>query len=231
MNDLKLAWTVLTNPKLAFEQLREQPRFIFPIALSIVLTALMLVWYYSIVDVHWLMDRMLSANPRTAQLSDAQRAQALARTSSTLLMWTSVVGVVLTVSIIYAVSAAYYLLAGKVTNVERRYSQWLAVVSWSALPQLFAVVAGLIMLAVRGSPHMDQTDLQVLSINELFTHLDMSAKGVSLLSSLTLLHPWVWALSVLGVRVLSDRSWTYSAIVGLLPSVLVYGCWAAIAFH
>jgi hypothetical protein len=231
MNDLKLAWTVLTNPKLAFGQLREQPSFIFPIALTIVASALMLVWYYNVVDVHWLMDNMLNANPRTAQLSDAQRTQAIARTSATLLMWTSVVGIVITVSIIYAISAAYYLLAGKVTNVERRYSQWLAVVAWSGLPQIFAIVAGLILLAVRASPHMNQTDLQVLSINELFTHLQMSDKGVSLLSSLTVLHPWVWALAIIGVRELSGRSWLYSAVVALLPSVVVYGIWAVIAFH
>jgi hypothetical protein len=231
VNDLKLAWTVLTNPKLAFEQLREQPRFVFPIVLTIAASVLMLVWYYSIVDVPWMMDRMLSMNPRTAQLSDAQRAQAIGRTSATVLMISSGVVIVLSVTVIYSISAAYYLLAGKVTNVERRYSQWLAVVGWSALPQVFAPIAGLIMLAVRGSPHMEQTDLQVLSINELFTHLQMNEKGATLLSSLTILLPWTWALGILGVKVLSDRSWLYSTIVAMLPSVVVYGCWAAIAFH
>ncbi len=231
MDNLKLASKILTNPQEAFAQLRERPTFLFPILLILVGSIAMLFWYYSIVDVQWLMDQMLSSNPRTAAMSDAQKAQAMGRMSPMILKWSSMVGVVVVIGVVYVVTAVYYLLVGKITNVERRFSQWLAVGCWSSLPQVFGIVAALVVLAVHGNPQLPQTDLGVLSINELFTHLKMSDKGFSLFSTLTILHPWVWALNVIGVRTLSERSWAYSTAVAMIPVVLWYGGWAAIAFR
>jgi hypothetical protein len=64
----------------------------------------------------------------------------------------------------------------------------------------------------------------------LFFHKSMNERGFALLSSLTVIHPWVWWLSVLGVRVWSGKSWLFSSLFALTPIVIMYGGWAAWAF-
>jgi hypothetical protein len=74
-------------------------------------------------------------------------------------------------------------------------------------------------------------EVSVLSLNELFFNKSVTDKGFTLLSSLTLIHPWAWWLTVVGVRVWSGRSWQFSSVFALAPIVLVYGGWALWAFR
>lgn len=229
MKNMELAWNILISPASAFAELQERPRFWWPLLAMILGVAALIAWYYSVVDIQWLMEQMLSGNEGAAQLTEAQRAQAVERTSRGFLLVSSVIGGTVAVALIKLLEALYYSLAGKVTNVERSFRSWLALASWSSVPSLLGILASAAMLLATDTNQISNGELAVLSLNELFFHVPLGGKGNTLLSTLTLLHPWMWWLTVLGVRVWTGRSWTFSAIFALLPVVVGYGAWAAIS--
>lgn len=231
MKNTELSLAVLTSPSSAFAELQERPRFWFPLLAVLIGVVALMAWYYSFVDVQWLMEQTLSTNPRTAQMTEAQRAQAIAQTSRGMMLWSSVIIVAVVVALLRLLEALYYSLAGKITNVERSFRHWLALATWTGLPSLLGVLASAAMLITAQSNQIDNSALAVLSLNELFFHVPMGGKGYTLLTSLTVLHPWLWWLTALGVRVWTGRSWTFSSIFALLPVVVCYGAWAAISLR
>jgi hypothetical protein len=229
MKNMELAWTTLIAPSNAFAELQERPRFWWPLLAMILCVAALLAWYYSIVDIQWLMEQILSGNERTAQLTEAQRTQAISGTSRGFMLVSSAVAGSIMVAAIKLLEALYYSLAGKITNVERSFRHWLALACWSSLPSLLGILASAVLLLMSDTHQIDNGELAVLSLNELFFHVPFGGKGHTLLTTLTILHPWMWWLTALGVRVWTGRSWTFSALFALLPVVVGYGAWAAIS--
>lgn len=229
MKNTELAWAILTSPSSAFVELREQPRFWFPLLTTVLGVVALVAWYYSIVDIRWLMEQMLSSAEGAAQMPEAQRAQAIAGTSRGVMLWSSVIAAAVGLVGIKLLEALYYSLAGKITNLERSFRHWLALAAWTGWPALLGVVASAAVMLAADTNQLGNGELAVLSLNELFFHVPLSGKGNTLLTTLTLLHPWMWWLSALGVRVWTGRSWTFSAMFALLPVVVGYGIWAAIS--
>jgi hypothetical protein len=231
MNNMELAWLILTSPRVAFMELRERPRFLFPMVLTLASTVAVLVWYYLFVDFPWLAEHMLSANERLQQMPEAQRTKAMAMMSKPVLMGSSIIGGVVAIMVFRVLEAGYYSLAGKITNVQYSFRHWFALSWWTSLPHLLGVVvmAGFLLLA--SSNQIGNEELQLLSLNELFFHRSMQEPGFTLLSNLTILHPWAWLLTVIGIRAWSGRSLLFSALFALTPIVLIYGGWALIALR
>jgi hypothetical protein len=125
----------------------------------------------------------------------------------------------------------YLTLAGNIFNVRLKFQQWFALSCWTALPHLIGVVAMAAYLLTAQSNQIGNDELSVLSLNELFFNKSVTDKGFAFLSSLTLLHPWAWWLTVVGVRAWSGRSWLFSSVFALTPIVLIYGGWALWAFR
>lgn len=231
MNNMELAGAVVTAPSTAFPALKEQPRFWFPLLAVSLSTTAVFVWYYSIVDIQWLQDRLLSANPSTAKMSEQQRAQAAQFMSANFLIGSSVVSVLVATLITRALEAVYFTLAGNIVNVRYKFQQWFALSCWTALPYLIVTAAMAAFLLTTDSNQIGNDELSVLSLNELFFNKSMADPGFTLLSSLTLINPWAWWLTVVGVRAWSGRSWLFSSVFALMPIVLVYGGWALWSFR
>jgi len=226
MNSFGILQALVFEPKKAFVALDARPRVLFPLVLLIVSTIGMLIWYFSIVDSQWLVDRSLSASG--AQMTEEQ-AQAARAMSPAIITWTSVIGGFLLLVLVRVLEAVYYLLAGKITNVQRSYKHWLALACWSSLPGVLAVIPAAIVMLTATSTQIDQGDLQVLSLNNLIFHRDVAEPGYSLLISINLLQLLGLYLATLGYRVWSGRSWLASAVFTCLPWVLICGTWAYFA--
>ncbi len=175
------------------------------------------------------MEHILSGTRGAAQMSEEQRAKAVEAASRSFMLGSSVIGAGVVIVARILLEALYYSLAGKVTNVERSFRHWLALAAWTAWPALLGVLASAAVLLAADTNQLGLNDLAVLSLNELFFHVPMGDKGNTLLTTLTLLHPWMWWLSALGVRIWTGRSWVFSVIFALLPVALGYGIWAAIS--
>ena len=230
MNNLDLSVALATAPSSAFSELRERPKFWFPLLLLIASTVAIVYWYYSVVDIEWLKDAMFSNNPDIQRLPEAERAARMALFGRNTLLWTSVVGTIVILPIVFLLSALYLLLAAKVTKLSQGFKHWFALSSWSALPLLLNTVVAAIFLILSDNSQVSPSVMQPLSINELLLHRPYGSAGHTLLESLHVPGALSWILMIIGVRTWSQRSWTFSAIFILLPIVVLYGIWSAFAF-
>ena len=230
MNNLALAGALATAPSTAFAELRERPRFWFPLLLVVLSTAAMVYWYYSTVDIDWLKDIMFSNDPKMQKLPESERAAAMGMVGRGMLLWGSVIGTFIFVPVVFLVTALYFLIAAKVTKLPQGFKHWFALTCWASLPVLLGVVVSAIFLATSSTSQLSPGVLQPLSVNELLVHLPTGSPGQALLDTLSIPTFLAWALMIIGVHTWSQRSWAFSAILVLIPDVLIYGIWAFVAF-
>lgn len=221
MNTPQLTRSMLLQPELAFTSLRAQPRFAFPLLLLVGLTLASIGAYFSQVDPAWLQTQLLAPVGDKAQDGvPVLSLQALAITS--------VVGALIALVGGRLLEGGYYFLAGRATRIDFPFHQWLALACWASLPLLLLPMLSVGMLVVYPSGQILQEQLNALSLNELFFHASPDSPWYVLLNSLSVLHPWSWWLSAVGVKTWSGRGWAFSLAFALIPWLLVYGVWALV---
>lgn len=230
MDNVGLLGLFISQPRRAFELLGERPRFWFPLLLAVLVTASMTLWYYRVVDLPWLLEEMLRGNPRMAALDETQRARAAQAMAGGVATFMSVASVIVMVVVIRLLEATWFLLAGKVTNVQRSFRHWFALASWSSLPSLLTYIPAAVVLVTTTNGQIENGAMNPLSLNELVFHRHLGDPGYSLLVSAGPLQLLCWWLSALGVRSWSGRSATFCAVFVLLPPAVIYGVWALLAF-
>ena len=231
MNDPALAVALATSPTAAFNDLRERPRFVFPLVLVIVASIGILFWYYSVVDIDWLKDAMFSNNPDIQKLPDDQRVKALGMFTRTTLLWGSVIGALFAVPFFLLLQTIYLLVAAKITKLPQGFVHWFALSCWASLPIVLNSVVAAILILLRDNAQVGVGVMQALSLNELVFHRPMGSPGYSMISSLGIPSFLSWLLMIIGVHTWSQRSWLFSAVYILLPVVVIYGIVAAFAFR
>jgi hypothetical protein len=227
--DLALAWAVLAEPTRAFGALKERPTFWFALLVPVIASAAFFLVYYARVDVAWLTDHLLNADAHARELSDTGKAVATEAVSKSLLLWTSLATVVLGAPLLKVLESTYYLLAGRSRSIRLSFRHWMALSCWSAWPLLLLVVVMFATLFLHADGQVAQEQTNLLSLNELLFHVGAANRWHALLSTLTVLHPWAWWLTVVGVRTWTLRSTAFSAVFALLPVAVVYGGWALLA--
>lgn len=229
MTNLQILQALAFEPRKAFEELRQRPRFWFPLLVVALGTGALSCWYMLKVDPEWFMDLQLRNNPFTRDLSEAQIEQQVQATSTTMGVQ-AVIGLITTalfMGIAYLVGSLYYLVAGKITNVKFSYRQWLSFSSWCGMPSVLSLLAGaFVLFGTETGSQIDQGEVRPLSLNSLFFHRLMGEPDYTLLSSLELPLILSIALAVYGVKLWSGRSWLFSSIFTMLPAVLLFGIWA-----
>jgi TM2 domain-containing membrane protein YozV len=231
MGNVQFLALLASQPGKAFDALGEMPRFWFPLLLALACGLVTTYWFYQVVDLPWLLEEQFRANPRTAAMTDEQRTRVLQMMSPAVVKWSAVGSVLVAVLALRLLEAAYFLVAGKVTNVQRSFRHWFALTNWSGVPGLLSTIPAVIMLAMTNNGQVDQGSLNPLSLNELFFHRTMGQPGYSLLAAMSLLQPLGWWLAFVAVRRWSGRSSAYCAGFVLLPFIVIYGCWAVMAFR
>jgi hypothetical protein len=217
---------LITNPRRAFTELEKEPRFAVPMWLLLGATVGMIIWYYSSVDVDWLINQALAARAMTA----AQRAQAAAFMTRGTLLGSSLIGGILVLFVTQVVQAFYFFFIYEFLEVQLSFRKWFALTWWCSLPQLISVAATAVMLLLRVHAQTPATILSPLSLNVLFFHFDPADSGYALLNSLSLVQLLTLLLMVIGVQTWSKRSWLLSIVVVLAPRLLIYGVWYWFSF-
>ena len=166
------------NPSGRSSEIEARPRFLFPLLVTVLVTGAALFWYYSIVDAAWLIDTSMRNDPRTAQLTEEQLAQISRFMTRNTLMFGSLFGVVFIAVIARLLEATWYLLAGKVTKVQRSFKQCFALACWTSLPQLLAVLPAIPLLLMATSSQIDPGAMSPLSLNELIFHREIDHAGL-----------------------------------------------------
>jgi len=112
---------------------RERSMLALPLLLMILGNVALFVWYFQIVDFPWLQDAMLSANPA---MDASAREVARGFMSKSVMLGSTVTGIVIVVPIMLLASAVYYLLFAKVVGCDIGFGKWFAFATWSAVPTL-----------------------------------------------------------------------------------------------
>lgn len=231
MNNLAVATALATSPSTAFTELRERPRFWFPLLAVILATVVMIVWYYGVVDIDWLKAQMFEGNPDMQKLSPEQRAGAMQFMGRNTMMFGGIIGASIAIPVFYLINSLYLLLAAKVTKIPLGFKHWFTLTCWSALPALLGALATIILLLLRSNDQVGPGILQPLGLNELFFHKPLGSKGQGFLDALNIPGMLSWVLAIIGLRTWSQRSWLFCSIVILIPAVLIFGIWAMFAFR
>ena len=222
---------IFVAPGQAYDQIREHTAWLWWPMLLVIATSLgFMAWYMSTVDVHWMMLQTLQHNPMIAGKLDADQIQKIAAgTTRNSLLIRSSLGVVIGVPLVYAVLTLYYFLAAKVTGYEvKGYGQWFNFTSWSNMPVIVSTLVSALVYLMRGSHQVLAGDLDWTSLNALFFHQSIGDSWYSLLSGLRLTMFWSIGLSIYGMSRWTRRSMGNTAIVVLLPYVVIYGIWILI---
>jgi hypothetical protein len=220
MTNVQLASQLLTAPRRFFAELAETPRYALPMWLLLLSSAGLVFWFYSVVNIEWLMEQQLASDPRTASMSEAQRAQTARFMTRGLVTWGSLIFAIVLILAFRLVEATFYRFAGSFTGHKRSFRQWFAFAWWTSLPGLIAIIPSALVLTFSHGNQLDASALQPLSLNELFFHRKMGDPGYQLLSNVSVLSALSLALTVYGVKCWSARSWLYSAAFGLFIPLL-----------
>lgn len=225
MNSFAMLQALIFEPRKAFNALAERPRFLFPMLLTLIGTAGLVYWYYQVADLEWMMDRQLRTSAFTRDMPEQQMEETI-RAAGQNPVVTGAVSAVTTaigLTLIYALVSLYYLLAGKVTNVQRSFRQWFALAWWTNLPTLLTVITGAVVLLTATTAQIEEADLRALSFNSLIFHKSPGDPGYVALAYVGLPELLAIWLAIFGVRVWSGRSWLFSLVFTLLPAALIVG--------
>ncbi|MCB1560560.1 MAG: YIP1 family protein [Xanthomonadales bacterium] len=228
MSPLSTLLAVFVEPAKAMQAVRERSMAWFPLLLLVGGTAIVWVWYYQIVDIAWLQDQMLSAGGQ--KLSPEQIAASKSFMTRGFLIGSTIVSVAIMLPLIMLISAVYYLLAAKVVGSDIGFGKWFAFAVWTSVPALLLVPAGIIKILTSSNGQLTQQAVNPLSLNELLFHLPVSSPWAGLANAIHIPSIWAAVVAIIGYKLWTGKSTVTSAIVVLLPLVVIYGGWAAFAF-
>ena len=216
---------IFTEPTQAFTAIKERPTKLFPMAVVLVPTVLMLIWYFSALDFEWFIEYSMRD-----VASDERRAaeEGMRMFGSTGTMVLGLLGACLGALLIWTVSAGYLTLISKMFGDDIGFGHWFSLSIWISVISVLSAVGGMIVLLMNPDAQFPPEHLNPLSLRGIGLSSDDS--GVqALLNNFSLLVPWTVGLAVVAYRQWLSCSWQRACAVNITPQAVVFGGWAVIA--
>jgi hypothetical protein len=218
-----IATNIFTAPREAFAALKERPRVLLPVLVLLIGFSAVSFYFLSHVDMGFFLDNQLRSG--NADLTDAQREQAIATAAKIPPLVYGVIGAVTSsffVFLIVFIVAAYYTVVSFVTRDGVKLKQWFALLCWCTLPQAFGIVAQLVNMAINDPRFMLQDSINPLSFGNLLS-IDRTGTPIvqRILLGIDVTAIWSLVLQVLGYQSFSKSSITKSAAIVLAPLALI----------
>ncbi len=217
--------TMVYDPMRAFVMLEHRRAVWLPLLLVMLSSGVMLMWYYSAVDFEWLRDKMVSS---MADVSAEQREQAGKVMSKNVLQTTSLVGAMVGIPIMAAVTGLYFLIAAKIKKLSFTFGQGFALAAWGSIPVILTSLIGIMQIMLSSTGQLDFSQLNPLSINQLFFQYEMGSTWAGLLDTLNIGTVLNIILLVCGFQVWAKVPRPAAITVVLIPYVVIFGIWIAI---
>jgi len=231
VTNLEILQALVFEPRKAFTEIAERPRYWFPLLVFVIALLATTVWYVSKVDLGWAADRQIRHSSFLRNLTEEQITQQVQATQGRrgLQMSISVIGITIFVPLLLMLPALYNLLVGKMVGFDRSFRHWYSYCCWMTLPSALAQIPAMLLLATTETNQISQEALKTLSLNALIFHRDIGEPGYSLFSNLDLFQLLTLYLSMVGVKVWSGRSWLFTSLFVGIPWALIWGIWAWIS--
>ena len=215
---------IFTEPAKAFAAVEKRSMIWLPLILMVVGMVGMLFFYYQSVDMSWLQDKMFAGK----DMDPAQLEAAKKMVSKNMLLTTSAIGGAIGPLIMYAIVATYFTIVSKITNVPINFGKWFAFATWSSVPGLLAIPLGLLQIVLAQQGQLAPNQLNPLSLNQLFFHLDMNAHWATLLDTINVTTLWTMFVTVVGFETWTKKSRATSIAVVVTPYIVVFAIMTAI---
>lgn len=220
---------VFTSPTEAFRSLQKKPTKLFPLLLILILNAIVLLWYFNIVDYDWFVDDILSAD----NIGEEERAEAregmMSLSINTFAMF-GVLGGSVAIIAINLLQAAYLSLVAALRGDEYKFPHWFSLVCWAGLPMLLTIAGSAVTILLSPNGQLSALDLDPLTLRNLGVS-SANTSVQSLTQSLSLSTFWSVGLMVFGYRQWIESSWLRAVITVLSPYLCILGVWAFFAFN
>lgn len=216
---------VFVEPSMVFDSLKRDTRFMTPLLLAIIGSSLLWVWYYARVDLAWLQDQMLGevSGGGTADDDAARSFMGKGALTAIAVVASSIGYVALT-----AITALYFMAAGRLLQVRAPFSKWFSFAVWASVPGLLLLPIMAAQIVTGAAERATPEQLNVLSVNQLLLHLPTGHAWKSLADSFGITTVWCAVLMVVGLRRWSPAPPQRVVAAVMLPHAIVMGIWAAI---
>lgn len=222
-SNLKLAERIFTAPAEAFRTLPPRYSWFMPFLAVLGLSLAAWVFYYLRVDIAWLADHQVNLMGKDLTEEEAESARGMLGRGFQLTM--AIVTVLVLVPGSYVLQALYFNAVGAMQGDNKGFRQWFSFVSWTSLPTVLALLA-MIAYVVASGDRLATEELNLLSVDGLLLRLPAESPWKVMLSSISITTFWSIVLMILGYRLWVGASLVKSAVIVLVPYLLVYGVWA-----
>lgn len=212
------------EPSRAFAAVEKRSMVWLPLVLTALCTTTLLMWYFQTVDFAWLIDRMTASMPDPA----AREKVASFMTKSTMQV-SSVAGAFIVTPLVYILMAVYFLLVAKIKKLEFGFTKWFSFVAWASVPGLLLLPLGAMQILMANNGQLGLDQLNPLTLNQLFFHLEIGQPWASLLDSINITSIWTAVLLVVGFQVWSKSSRSSSIMIVAIPYAVIYAVWSIIS--
>jgi hypothetical protein len=216
---------IFVEPGKTFAELKEKPSFLLPLALMIVLTVTMTLFYFNKVDSAWLTEHQLSMSGTEMSSADIEQAKKVMPSAPMMGIIGAVVGPIFIV-LVTMLMALYYLVAGKITGTAVSFKHGMSLVTWAGVPSLLGMVVAIVGIAMM-EPQTALESLMLTNVDPLLVQLPFDHAWSSLAKNFSLLTLWSVLLTVIGWRTWSKGGWGQAITVAIIPSLIIYGGMAA----
>ncbi|WP_196137418.1 YIP1 family protein [Aliikangiella sp. G2MR2-5] len=229
-SNLTIISNLLTSPAQAYKDIQASYSILFPISLFFVLMVVSTLLYMNSIDFEWFVEYQVEQ--AGADLSNAEKDAMRANLTMMSPMIQGVIGSVFAVigyAILFALYSAYYVINSNISNDGYDFKQWFSFLTWSWIPKCLLLVMTIVIILLSDNGQITQDSLNPISLNALFFNLSPGTGMGSLLSNIDLVTFWSWAIMAIGYQTWTKCSTAKAWIITLLPYVVVYSVWAAIA--
>jgi hypothetical protein len=216
---------IFLEPGKVFAELKEKPTFLLPMALMIVLSAVMVLMYFNKVDGDWFSDHQLAMSGKEMSAMEIEQAKKMMPSAPIMGVFGAVFGSIV-ITLIMLVMAFYYWLAGRISSVPVSFKHGLSLVSWSGVPSLLGLVVAIVGVVMM-EPQTGLESLALTRIDPLLVQLPFDHAWSSFAKNVDLLSLWSIFLSALGWHIWGKTSWAQAIAVAATPYVLIFGGMAA----
>ena len=225
---LNTAINILTSPNEAFNELRQRPTKLFPLAVVMLGSMIVMYWYFSIVDFDWYIDDSLSLSNLSEERMEAGREAMLAMSQTTFKLF-GMIGGTVGILVVSVLQAGYLSLVSAIIGDKFKFSHWFSLIAWTGLPYVLAIIGIAVNILLSPNGQLSAFDLNPLTLANLGMQ-SSNASVTTILNSLNLTLIWSMVLVVMGYKQWLDSSLVKALTVVLAPYMLILGIWAYFAF-
>jgi len=212
--------TILYEPTTTFKRINSHPTGWFPLLTVIISSCALLLWYYSVVDLPWLVDQMLDTVGSTDEREKS--AEFLTRE---MMVVSSLGSALIGYPAILCLLAVYLVTASKAVSNGISFGKGFALVAWANIPNFLLSLLGVMQLLLASSGKIGLSELNPVSLNQLFFQFDMEHPLAVLTDSISLITFWSIFLLIIGFEVWAEVKRSTAISIVLTPYIIVYGLW------